>query len=61
VPDECECAGDVDGDGTVNVDDVVAVILAWGDTGPNAADLDGDQLVGAADLSLILTYYGSCQ
>jgi hypothetical protein len=61
VPDECECAGDVDGDGTVNVDDVVAVILAWGDTGPNAADLDGDQFVGATDLSLILTYYGSCQ
>lgn len=61
VPDECECEGDVDGDGTVNVDDVVAVILAWGDTGPNPADLNGDFVVDAGDLSLILTYYGTCQ
>ena len=61
VPDECECAGDVDGDGTVNVDDVVAVILAWGDTGSTAAELNGDEFVNAADLSLILTFYGGCQ
>jgi hypothetical protein len=61
VPDECECEGDVDGDGTVNVDDVVAVILAWGDVGPNPADLNGDFVVDAGDLTLILTYYGTCQ
>jgi len=61
VPDECECAGDVDGDGTVNVDDIVWVILAWGDIGPSPADLNGDNVVNAIDLGLVLTYYGSCQ
>ena len=61
VPDECECAGDVDGDGTVNVDDIIAVILAWGDTGSNPADLNGDLIVNAFDLALVLTFYGGCQ
>jgi predicted outer membrane repeat protein len=61
VPDECECAGDVDGDGTVNVDDVVEVILAWGEVGSNPADLNGDLVVDAGDLTLILAYYGTCQ
>jgi len=61
VPDECECEGDVDGDGTVNIDDIIEVILAWGDVGPNPADLNGDQVVNAVDLGLVLTYYGSCQ
>ena len=61
VPDECECEGDVDGDGTVNVDDIIAVILAWGDTGSNSADLNGDLIVNAFDLALVLTFYGGCQ
>ena len=61
VPDECECAGDVDGDGTVNIDDIIEVILAWGATGSNAADLDGDGTVGLQDLVLVLNFYGQCQ
>lgn len=61
VPDECECGGDADGDGTVNVDDIIAVILAWGDTGSNPADLNGDLIVNAFDLALVLTFYGGCQ
>lgn len=61
VPDDCECEGDVDGNGTVDVDDIVRVILAWGATGSNAADLDGDLVVGLSDLVLVLNYYGQCQ
>ncbi|MBM3752292.1 MAG: hypothetical protein FJW21_14140 [Acidimicrobiia bacterium] len=60
VPDECECMGDVDGDGTVNIDDVIAVILAWGDVGPNPADLNGDGIVDGSDFGLILSAYGTC-
>ncbi|UCD74904.1 MAG: FG-GAP repeat protein [Phycisphaerales bacterium] len=30
IPDECECLADLNGDGKVNIDDVFAVLGAWG-------------------------------
>jgi hypothetical protein len=50
----------VDGDGTVNIDDIIAVILAWGDTGTSPADLNGDSVVNALDFAIVLTAYGTC-
>ena len=61
IPDECECVGDVNRDGRVNVDDIVAVIIAWGDVGASPADLNGDGIVNAQDLALVLGGYGECQ
>jgi hypothetical protein len=50
--------GDVTGDGVVNVDDLVEVILAWGacpvPPGPCPADVDGDGLVDVDDLVLVI-------
>ena len=44
----------------MNVDDIIDVILAWGEVGPNAADLNGDQLVDGADLGIVINSYGGC-
>jgi hypothetical protein len=60
VPDECECSGDVDGNGRVDVDDIIDVIASWGTTGDSLADVNNDGIVGAADLAIVLTGYGSC-
>ncbi|MHC5003314.1 MAG: hypothetical protein ACYTJ0_09330, partial [Planctomycetota bacterium] len=53
------CPADVDGDGEVDVDDLVAVVLAWG-TADQAADVDGDGFVGVDDLVVVITSWGPC-
>ncbi len=60
IPDECECAGDVDQDGVVNVDDIILLILEYGATGPNVADLNGDLVVNVEDIIIVLGGYGQC-
>ncbi len=50
--------GDVDGDGHVDVNDVLLVVSNWGPCdGPCPADLDGDGDVGVNDVLLVLGYY----
>ena len=44
---------DVNGDGTVNIQDLVLVNSNLGKTGQNAADVNGDGLVNIADLVLV--------
>ena len=53
------CAGDIDGDGTVGVLDLAALLAAWGGTG--AADFDGSEEVDARDLAIILDAWGACK
>jgi hypothetical protein len=57
--------GDVDGDGDVDSDDLVAVILAWGQCptgGACPADVaphpNGDGVVNADDLILVILHWG---
>jgi hypothetical protein len=60
IPDECEsCTGDVDGNGTVDTADLVALLAAWGAPG-GPADLDGNGVVDTADLVILLASWGSC-
>lgn len=58
------CAGavspDVDGDGVVNVTDLLAALAAWGPCDSCPEDLDGDGLVTVTDLLTILAGWGSC-
>ena len=58
--DVCECVGDVDGNGAVNVDDLIEVIVTWGDAVTGQRDLDFDHVVNGGDLILVLNYWGSC-
>jgi hypothetical protein len=61
IPDECAVEGDVDGDGVVNVEDLVAVVLAWGPCpeppAPCPADLDGDGSVDVEDLTAVILHW----
>ncbi len=59
VPDECECIADIDGDGSVNVVDLLAIIDNWG-ASTSDGDLDGDHFVGIQDLLLLIALWGSC-
>jgi hypothetical protein len=56
------CPADVDADGAVDVQDLVAVILAWGAcaAGPCPADVNGDSDVDVQDLVLVVLSWGPC-
>lgn len=60
VPDECECSGDVDANGRVDVDDLVWVLVSWGDGAESDADLNSDGIVNGQDLVIVLNGWGSC-
>ncbi|MCH2137169.1 MAG: hypothetical protein MK101_11415 [Phycisphaerales bacterium] len=48
-------SADVDGDGTVGIDDLLAIIGVWGPwAGPCGPDLDHDGIVGVDDLLILL-------
>jgi hypothetical protein len=55
----CDCPGDMDCNGTVNVLDLVDLILAWGSADP-FADIDRTQEVDVADLLLLIQAWGDC-
>ena len=48
-------AGDVNGDGAVRFDDLVALLWSWGDCLDCPADLDSDGTVGFQDLLILLS------
>lgn len=52
--------GDIDGNASVDIDDLIAILLSWGDTGDSPADVDGSGFVDAADLSYVLVFWGGC-
>jgi hypothetical protein len=62
------CVGDINGDGTVNVDDLLAVINAWGPcANPNKCPADiappggcGDDVVNVDDLLAVINAWGPC-
>ncbi|MHC5027631.1 MAG: S8 family serine peptidase [Planctomycetota bacterium] len=55
------CSGDVTGDGSVDVNDLVEIILAWGVCGGDCpADVTGDGTVDVNDLVEVILAWGSC-
>jgi hypothetical protein len=58
------CPADVDGNGSVGVQDMVNVVLAWGDCprppAPCPEDVDGDGAVGVGDLVSVVLAWGDC-
>jgi hypothetical protein len=54
------CSGDIDGDGTVNGNDLATILGSWGACSGCAADIDGDGQVNGNDLATILGSWGAC-
>jgi hypothetical protein len=57
--DTTSCPGDISGDGTVDVTDLLAVVAAWGNTG-GPEDVDGDGEVNVGDLLTVVEAWGAC-
>ncbi|MCH2152534.1 MAG: S8 family serine peptidase [Phycisphaerales bacterium] len=62
TPDECDSSnGDVDGNGVVNVEDLLAAIAAFGHCDGCPEDINGDGVVDVEDLLAILAcWQGGC-
>ena len=58
-----QCDADTDGNGLVNVSDLLNVIASWGlcDEGdPCPADTDGNGIVNVSDLLTVIAGWGEC-
>ena len=53
------CPADVNSDGVVDVQDLTAVILAWGGPDPDT-DINGDGIVDVQDLTAVIVDWGAC-
>ena len=53
------CPADVNGDGETDVDDLVALIVAWGSADP-FADVDDSGEVDVDDLVALVVAWGPC-
>ena len=58
LSDALACPADFNGDGQVNVSDLMDLLADWGGTG--RSDLDGDSTVGVTDLLTLLGAWGEC-
>lgn len=54
------CGADVNGDLTINIDDLLLIITNWGAIGNNPADLNGSGAVNIDDLLLVIIGWGDC-
>lgn len=55
-----ECPSDLNGDGVVDVADMLALLGAWGECPDCDADFNGDGVVDVADLLNLLSDWGPC-
>jgi hypothetical protein len=52
--------GDVNGDGNTDVDDLLAVLNAWGPCADCPADLTDDDIVNVDDLLAVINGWNAC-
>ena len=54
------CPADYNGDGNVEVTDLLALLGGWGPTTGHPSDLDEDGQIGVLDLLELLARWGPC-
>ncbi|HVP73439.1 MAG TPA: hypothetical protein VMS30_06840 [Phycisphaerales bacterium] len=54
------CPADINGDGVVDVNDLLTVITNWLAVGPNPGDINGDNIVDVNDLLAVVSTWGTC-
>ena len=54
------CVGDLDFNGEVAVQDLLALIAAWGNTEDTPEDLNDDGIVNVLDMLILIGAWGSC-
>jgi hypothetical protein len=55
------CPGDLNGDGSIAIEDFLELLAAWGPNPGHPADLDGDGSVGINDFLTLLATWGPCE
>ena len=60
IIDEIDCPEDINGDGIVNISDLLAIISDWGVCDGCTSDLNGDGDVNVTDLLQVIEHWGSC-
>ena len=61
ILDVCqECQGDLDGDNSIGVTEILAIIEAWGTCKGCSADIDQNGVVDVSDLLYIVANWGPC-
>ena len=60
--DACDdCVADIDGSGSVEVNDVLLLLSSWGECSPPCdADLNNDGSVDVNDVLMLLSLWGKC-
>ncbi|MAI67507.1 MAG: hypothetical protein CMJ26_06495 [Phycisphaerae bacterium] len=56
-PEQTTVPGDVNGDGVIDVNDILALIVAWGPCNGCPEDLDGSGSVNVSDLIQLISYW----
>jgi hypothetical protein len=54
-----DCSADLNGDGVINVQDLLMVVGAFGNVG-GPEDINGDGIVNVTDLLLVIATWGPC-
>ena len=57
---EVDCPEDINDDGEIDVDDLLAIVGGWGSSDPDL-DVDGNGVVNADDLLALLAVWGPCE
>jgi hypothetical protein len=58
-PPTTECIADANGDGNVNVNDLLILIGNWGQS-DSPADVNNDGIVNVSDILLMIDAWGPC-